>query len=86
MFHVLRSSSGLPIGQLNPLTLRHSVARVLGIPIPDISMLRVGAILFKTPTLTYESGSFPCVVLSGGSGGFGPPRSSKGTVYAFDFV
>ena len=50
LFHVLRSSSGLPLGQLNPFALRRSLARVLGIQFPDISKLRDGAILVKTPT------------------------------------
>ena len=40
--------SGLPLGQLNPLALRCSVTRVLGIPFPNISKLRDGAILIKT--------------------------------------
>ena len=39
LFHVLRSSSGLPLGQLNPFALRRSVACVLGIQFPDISKL-----------------------------------------------
>ena len=51
LFHVLRSSSGLPLGQLNPFALRRSVVRLLDIPSPDIK-LRDGAILIKTPTST----------------------------------
>ena len=39
LFHVLRSSSGLPLEQLNPFALRRSVARVLGVQFLDISKL-----------------------------------------------
>ena len=40
LFHVLRRSYGLSLGQLNPFSLYRSVVRVLGIPFPDISKLR----------------------------------------------
>ena len=60
LFHVLRSSSGLPLGQLNPFALCRSVACVLGIPFPDLSKLRDGCILVKTPIFAM-SHAFSCV-------------------------
>ena len=50
LFHVIRNSSGLLLGQLNPFALRRSVARVLGIQFSDISKLREDAILTRSPT------------------------------------
>ena len=52
---------------------------MLGIPFPDISKLRDGAILVKTH-FHYESGSFLCGVTDDSL------KSSKGTVYAIEFV
>ena len=50
LLQVLRSSSGLSLRHLDPFALRSSVARMLGIQFPDISKLRDGATLVKTPT------------------------------------
>ena len=89
MFYVLCSSSGLPLGQLNPFSLRRSVARALGIPFPDISKLRDGAILVKTPTSAI-SPALPRVSSLVGAPVISNPlrslNSSKGIVHAVDFV
>ena len=57
LFHILRSSSGLPLGHLNHFSLRRSVARVLCIPFPNISKLCDGAIFVKIPMSTMSQAS-----------------------------
>ena len=89
LFHVLRSSSGLPLGHLNPFALGRSVSRVLVIQFPNISKLRDDAILVKASTyvMSQDLSQVPSLV--------GSPvisishrslNSSKGTGYATDFV
>ena len=89
LFHVLRSSSGLPLGQLNPFALRRSVARVLGIQFPDISKLRDGAILVKTPTFAMSQALSRVSSLIGAPVVSEPHRSlnsSKGTLYSVEYT
>ena len=50
LFYILFSSSGLPLGQLNPFALCLSVTHVLAIPFPDTRKLHDIAILVKTRT------------------------------------
>ena len=49
LFSILRSFSSLPLGPLNPFTLRRSVAHKLDISLPNINKLRDVAILVKAP-------------------------------------
>ena len=65
LFHVLRSSSGLPLSQLNPFALCRSVPCLLGIPFPDISKLRDGASLAKTPPFVMNQVLFRVSFLGG---------------------
>ena len=89
LFHVLRSSSGLPLRQLYPFALRLSVDRVLDIQFPDISKLRDCAILVKTPIFTMRQALSRVSSLIGAPVVLEPHRSlnsSKGTLYSVEYV